>query len=163
MNSFTRNINKAFDSISLASILFLLVIVAFNIIARQLHAISDGNISVMIPGVIELSKYTLLLIIFFALPRASSSGMVRVDILSNRLPKILAQFLNRLWLILMASIFTALFWLFTNKTIVTFNRGDATQDLQIPLFYIYALISLASFMTVISCLLTAFTKNKHIP
>ena len=160
MNFSTKNIIKAFDSISLASILFLLTIVAFNIIARQLHNISDGSISIMIPGVIELSKYTLLLIIFFSLPRATSSGMIRVDMFSNKLPKTLAQFLDKLWLILMACFFTALFWLFANKTIVTFHRGDATQDLQIPLFYIYALISLASLMTIISCLLKAFTKEK---
>ena len=164
MRSFTRKIFsvvKVFDTISLTLTLFLLAIVAINIIARPLYGISNGSINLMIPGGIELSKYTLLLIVFSTLPRASISGMVRVDILSNRLPTSMAQLLDKLWLILMGCFFIALFWLFSNKAILSFNRGDASQDLQIPLFYIYTLISIASFMTIISCFSKVFFKEEQ--
>lgn len=147
-----NRIKHAFDSFALSATLFLLAVVAFNIIARQLHDLTSGNISFMIPGAIELSKYTLLLIVFAALPRASTHGMINVDLLSNSFPTSIRQFLNKLWLILMALFSSILVWLFFNKALLLFARGDATQDLQMPLFYFYTLICIASLATTLSCL-----------
>ncbi|HIO96887.1 MAG TPA: TRAP transporter small permease [Leucothrix sp.] len=147
-----KTLLKIFDSIALASTLFLLVVVAFNIIARQVHDVSNGNINFMIQGAVELSKYALLIIVFSALPRAITQGMVRVDLLSERFPQAFRHFLNKLWLILIAGFTSILVWLFSQKALLTFSRGDATQDLQIPLFYIYSFISLACMATTIACL-----------
>ena len=158
MNS---RILRTFDTFSLLATLFLLFIVAFNIGARQIHDLTSGNISFMIPGAIELSRYTLLLIIFAALPRAATQNMVRVDLLSNRLPNFFSSFLDKLWLVLMAIFSGLLTWLFLNKAVLTFNRGDATQDLQLPLFYFYGLISLASLATTLSCIYKAFINREE--
>ena len=147
-----KTIIKGFDALSLGITLVLLFIVAFNIIARLLYNLTEGSVSLMIPGAIELSKYALLFIVFTALPRASVSGMVRVDLISNSLPTKLAIFLDKLWLVLMASFSATLVWLFSQKALLTFVRGDATQDLQIPLFYFYAVISIACVATMLSCL-----------
>ncbi|HIP95119.1 MAG TPA: TRAP transporter small permease [Leucothrix sp.] len=155
----TRTLTKGFDKLSLGITLALLCIVAFNIIARFLHNITDGSVSLMIPGAIELSKYALLFIVFTALPHASVSGMVRVDLISNNLPKKLAGFLDRLWLVLMAVFSAILVWLFSQKALLTFARGDSTQDLQIPLFYFYAVISIACATTALSCLVKAFESS----
>jgi len=145
-------ITRLFDQISQFLILLLLFIVAFNIIARQIHDISDGYMRFMLPGAIELSRYTLLLIVFAALPRAATQGMVRVDFLSKKLPLLWQHRLNKLWLLLMAGFTGLLTWLTINKAWLTYHRGDATQDLQLPLFYFYVLISLATFATTLSCL-----------
>ena len=154
-----NRISQSFDSFAQIATLFLLGIVAFNILARSIFNISAGNINMMIPGAIELSQYTLLLIIFAALPRASSQGMVRVDLISNHLPSSLSHLLNKLWLLLMAIFSGSLVWLFFNKALLTFNRGDATQDLQMPLFYFYSLIGVACIATTSSCLLSIFSKK----
>lgn len=156
-----NRIRHAFDSFALFATLFLLAVVAFNIIARQLHDLTSGDISFMIPGAIELSKYTLLLIVFSALPRASTHGMVKVDLLSNRFPISFRQFLNKLWLILMALFSSILIWLFFNKALLLFKRGDATQDLQMPLFYFYSIICIASLATSLSCLFEVFTNKSR--
>lgn len=151
-----KYITRLFDTFALGATFFLLAIVAINIVTRQIHSLSAGDINLMIPGAIELSKYTLLLIVFAALPHAASTSMVRVDLLINRFPKSINNFLNALWLILMACFTAILSWLFIDKAILTFGRGDVSQDLQMPLYYFYALISLACIATTLSCLLKVF-------
>jgi len=158
-----NRIKYAFDSFSRFATLFLLSVVAFNIIARQIHDLTAGHISFMIPGAIELSKYTLLFIVFTSLPRASTHGMVSVDLLSNHFPTTIHQFLNKLWLILMALFSSILMCLFFNKALLTFSRGDATQDLQMPLFYFYSLISMASLATAFSCLFEIMNDKSSNP
>lgn len=157
-----KRITNIFNAFSLAVILVLLFIVAFNILARLVFNLTDANLNLMIPGAIELSKYALLLIVFAALPHASVSGMVRVDLMSKVLPTKLAVFLDRCWLVLMAGFSAILVWLFFQKALLSFSRGDATQDLQTPLFYYYLLISIASVATTLSCLITAFDKNMSV-
>ena len=155
-----RKIILFFDRFSLFSTLFLLFVVAFNIIARQIYDLTGGNIRLMLPGAIELSRYTLLLLVFAALPRATTQGMVKVDLLSRKLPAAWQTFLNKLWLLLMAMVTAILTWLFSHKAWLTFYRGDATQDLELPLLYFYVLISLASLATTLSCLVAIFKSHK---
>ncbi len=146
---------KFFDTIANSAVLLLLGIVAVNIIARQFHELSSGIINFMISGAIELSRYFLLILVFFALPKASSHEMVRVDILRNLFPSSLRSLMDKLWVMLMATFMATLCVLFIKKGIVTFQRGDATQDLLMPLFYFYGLISLASLASALSCLVKA--------
>jgi len=153
-----EKIAQFFDAFSLTMTLLLLFVVAFNILARLLFDLTDGRLNFLIPGAIELSRYTLLFIVFSALPHANVSGsMVRVDLISKHLAPQLQCFFERLWLLLMAGFSLILVWLFSQKTMLTFNRGDASQDLQIPLFYFYGVISLASGATMLSCVFKAFT------
>lgn len=156
-----KRILQGLDSVSLSLTLILVFIVAFNVVARIFHDLTAGSISLMIPGAIELSRYTLLFIIFTALPRASISGMVRVDLISMRLPIKLADVLDRLWLLMMSIFSAILVWLFSQKAMLTFSRGDATQDLQVPLFAIYMVISLASAVTALSCLIKVFDRSDN--
>ncbi len=155
-----NKITHSFDRLALGATLILLFIVSFNILARLLHDLTGGSLNLMIPGAIELSRYALLFIVFSALPHASISGMVRVDLLSQRLPSRLARFLDRLWLLFMAAFSLVLSWLFMQKALLTFTRGDATQDLQMPLFYFYAWISIASAATTLSCVIKAFSNSE---
>lgn len=161
-NKLLKSIIKVFDSLSLAATLTLLLIVAFNILARLIYNLTDGSISLMIPGSIELAKYTLLLIIFTALPHASISSIVRVDLISKHLPKTLAIFLDKTWLILMSLFCIILTWLFSQKAFLTYNRGDATQDLLMPLFYFYITITITCFATTLSCLIQVYLITKKI-
>lgn len=154
-------ITRIFDALAQIATLFLLSIVALNIVSRQIHTLTSGDINVMIPGAIELSKFTLLFIVFAALPRATTHGMVRVDLLANQFPKAFRYFLEKLWMVLIAGFTAALAWLFINKTLLTFSRGDATQDLQMPLFYFYAIIALASIATTLSCLSKVFNQQDN--
>lgn len=156
----TKRLLSLFDAFSLLSVLFLLAVVAFNIIARQIFDLSNGTINLMIPGAIELSRYTLLLLVFAALPRAACGKLVRVDLLEQHLPASWRKILDSLWLLFMAAFCAILFWQFKQKAFLVEHRGDATQDLQMPLYYFYALISLACFVTTLSCLLKAFFRKE---
>ena len=159
--AFFKSLIRGFNGLSLGLALLLLVIVAFNIVARIIHDFSAGTLSFMIPGAIELSRYTLLLLVFAALPNISISEMVRVDLVSNHLPVKFAIFLNQIWLILLALFMAVLVWLFVHKAMLTFNRGDATQDLQIPLYYFYAAISVSCATTIVSIISQIFTQSVH--
>lgn len=143
--------------LSSAALGFLLLVVAASIITRSLYDSSGGGIDLLIPGAIEAASYTLLVLIFSALPLAASEGLIKVEFLTARLPQALRQGLDRLWLLL-ASVFGGLMvWNFALETLTALQRGDATQDMQIPLFLFYGFITVAAAAFALASFLYAIT------
>jgi len=109
-------------------------VVAVNIVGRALFDASGQAVNVMIPGAIELSRYALMVLVFASLPRAADVGMVRVDLLIERLPPALAGLFDRLWALAIAAFGAAAGWLLIDDALLQVGRGDATQDLEIQLW-----------------------------
>ncbi|NIR59599.1 MAG: TRAP transporter small permease, partial [Gammaproteobacteria bacterium] len=90
-----------------------------------------------VPGAVELARYSLLILVFAALPRAAVSGLVSVDLLLGVMPDPLRRALERTWDLLLSVFAGIVAWLFAEKTLTMAERGDATQDLGVPLFLVY--------------------------
>lgn len=137
------------DAIAAAALALLLAVVAVNVAARALFDATGQAVNLMIPGAIELSRYALMILVFAALPRSAEAGMVRVDLLIERLPRLLRRPLERLWSLAIAAFGGAAAWLLTEKALLEARRGDVTQDLEIPM---YLLTGFAGIAAALLCL-----------
>ena len=80
LDSLLRAISSA---VSLLALIFLLFVVAGNIVGRLVLDLSGGSINLMINGAIELSAYSLLILVFGAIVTAIPNGLVQVDIIDS--------------------------------------------------------------------------------
>jgi TRAP-type C4-dicarboxylate transport system permease small subunit len=131
------------DAIALTAVAALFGVVAVNVIARSLFDITGQSVNMMIPGAIEISRYALLVAVMASLPRAAESGMVRVDLLLEHLPPRLAGLLDRLWYLATAAFGAAASWLLLAEARLQVSRGDASQDLEIPMWLFTGFAGLA--------------------
>jgi TRAP-type C4-dicarboxylate transport system permease small subunit len=122
------------DVVALVALAGLFGVVAVNVAGRALFDATGHAVNVMIPGAIEISSYALMVVVFASLPRAAEAGMVRVDLLIDRMPARLAGVFERLWALAIAGFGAAVAWLLIDKAILQIGRGDATQDLEMPLW-----------------------------
>lgn len=134
------------DAVAVTAVAVLFCVVAVNVVARTLFDITGQSVNLMIPGAIEISRYALMVTVMASLPRAAEAGMVRVDLLIARLPPQLAGLLDRLWYLLTSAFGAAAGWLLLTDAALQMTRGDATQDLEMPmwLFTGFAGIALAA-------------------
>lgn len=148
--------------IAVASIFAMFAIVAFNIIARAIFDATGGSLNAMIFGAIELAQYSLMISVFAAIPAVAKEGMIRVDILSQRFPTLLAMVFDRGWLLLIATFSMILTNLFFDETLTTLSRGDETQDLRIPLWIFYAIASIECAILSLLTLGDVFSGSRDI-
>jgi TRAP-type C4-dicarboxylate transport system permease small subunit len=122
------------DITAVSAVAILFVVVAVNVMARSLFDITGQLVNLMIPGAIEISRYALMVAVMASLPRAAATGMVRVDLLVERLPPRLSALLDRIWFLAIAAFGAAASWLLLAEAVLQVTRGDASQDLEIPMW-----------------------------
>jgi TRAP-type C4-dicarboxylate transport system permease small subunit len=134
MGALVKPLLRLCDAVALIALAVLFGVVAINVLGRAMFDATGQSLNLMIPGAIELSRYALMVLVFASLPRAAEAGMVRVDLLIDRLPPLLSRFLDSLWGLAIAAFGAATGWLLIGDTLLQARRGDATQDLEMPLW-----------------------------
>lgn len=146
------------DAVAVAALVVLLGVVAVNIVGRALFDATGQAVNLMIPGAIELSRYALLVVVFAALPRTAEAGMVRVDLVIERLPDPLRRGLERVWSLAVAAFGAAAGWLLLEKAMLEAERGDVTQDLELPMWLFTGFAGLAAGLLCVTGLWLAFRR-----
>jgi TRAP-type C4-dicarboxylate transport system permease small subunit len=149
------------DAIALAALAALFGVVAVNVIGRALFDASGQAVNVMIPGAIEISRYALMVTVLASLPRAAEAGMVRVDLLIDHLPRGLGMLLDRLWALVIAAFGAAAAWLLIDDALLQMTRGDATQDLGLPMWLLTGFAGLAMASLALTGLWLASRETKR--
>jgi TRAP-type C4-dicarboxylate transport system permease small subunit len=134
MGAVVRTLLRLCDTIALGALALMFAVVATNVLARAVFDYSGQAVNFIIPGAIEISRYALMVTVLSSLPRAAEAGMVRVDLLIERLPPVLAGALERLWNLAIAAFGGITGWLLLAEALLQRGRGDATQDLEMPLW-----------------------------
>lgn len=134
MAAIVRTLLRVCDGIALGALAVMFAVVATNVLARAVFDYSGQAVNFIIPGAIEISRYALMVTVLASLPRAAEAGMVRVDLLIERLPRWLAGALERLWFLAIAAFGAVTGWLLVEEAWLQRGRGDATQDLGVPLW-----------------------------
>lgn len=147
------------DAVASAALAVLLAVVAINVAARAVFDATGQAVNLMIPGAIELSRYALMVLVFASLPRAAEVGMVRVDLLIERLPGWLRGPLERLWSLAIAAFGGAAAWLLVEKALLEARRGDVTQDLGIPMWLITGFAGAAATLLALTGLWLALRRR----
>jgi len=149
------------DAIALIALAALFGVVAVNVIGRALFDASGHAVNVMIPGAIEISRYALMVTVLASLPRAAEAGMVRVDLLIDHLPRGLGMLLDRLWALVIAAFGAAAAWLLIDDALLQMTRGDATQDLELPMWLLTSFAGLAMASLALTGLWLASRETKR--
>jgi len=144
MDALVKPLLRLCDAIALAALAVLFGVVAVNVLGRALFDATGHTVNLMIPGAIELSRYSLLVLVFASLPRAAEVGMVRVDLLIEHLPPGLARLPDRLWALVIAAFRAATGWPLLPDALVPAGRGDPTQALGLPLWLFTGFAGLAA-------------------
>jgi len=134
MPAIIRSLLRACDAVALAALALMFAVVATNVLARAVFDYTGQTVNFIIPGAIEISRYALMVTVLASLPHAAETGMVRVDLLIERLPRPLAGVLERLWYLAIAAFGSVTGWLLLEEAWLQRGRGDATQDLEMPLW-----------------------------
>jgi len=137
--------------------LLLFAIVALNVLARAIFDATGGGINLLFSGAVELSQYALMIAVFAAIPAMLGAGLIRVDILSATLPLRLQKGLDRLWMALLGVFGGVLSLAFFDLAATALRRGDATQDLQWPLWPFYGIAALETLALMVLAIGTAVT------
>ena len=138
---------RAADALAVAALAGLVAVVAGAILGRLAHDLSGGALALILPGAIELARYALFVMVLAALPGALAAGLVRVEILADRLPRRLDRALGRLWALAAAAVGAVAARSFALRAGREAERGLVTQDLGLPLwpFSVWAALALSLF------------------
>lgn len=151
-----------FDLIAALALSVLLAVVSGGILTRLLFDLSGGRVNLLFEGAIELATYALLITVFAALPRATRGGLVNVDLFTTALPDAVNRWLDRLWLALFALFASVLAWRYGMQTLLSLRRGDATQDLQLPLYWFFGYVTIACIgLTVAAARIALSRRPQH--
>ncbi|WP_425053618.1 TRAP transporter small permease [Psychromarinibacter sp. S121] len=150
-------------ALAVIALLYMLGIVAFNVVARTVFDMTGTAVNFMIPGAIEQVSYLLGIIVLAAIAVSMKVGMISVDILVGRLPTRARNYVARFWFFGVVALAVVVGWQFWEEAHATFSRGEETQDLRIPMFLIYGLYSIECFALAIVALREALTNTgEHV-
>ncbi|WP_238364679.1 TRAP transporter small permease [Mesobacterium pallidum] len=140
-------------------LLYMVGVVGLNVAARIVFDLTDTGVNLMIPGAIEQVSYILGIVALAGLAASMSQGMILVDFLVARLPELARTLVARFWFAGLVALALVLGWLFTEDMLATYRRGEATQDLRLPMFLIYGLYALQSLALAVVALREALTNQ----
>lgn len=139
-----RVLANVFNALAASAVVFLMLNVAGTVVARTIQSVTGGAVNLIWSGSIEMAVLALTVVVFASLHRSFIVGAIKVDIFTQSLPRPVRRVVDGLFGLIYAAFAAAMAWRFSHATATTFERGDATQDLTIPMFYIYAFLTVAA-------------------
>ncbi|HPE60302.1 MAG TPA: TRAP transporter small permease subunit [Thiolinea sp.] len=127
-----------------------------DIISRLLFGLTEGGVDFTFIGGVELIKYGLLLSILFVLPRALRHSQVVVDLFTDRLPLRIRHIMEGIYLLgymLLGAGMSYRFWLAAGHAQ---QNGETTQDLLLPMSWLYFICSFATAVLAVAAVLAAW-------
>lgn len=122
----------------------IMTTVIVDVLTRTLFKFTDGSVNLTFPGGVEIVKYGLLFMVLFTLPYSVNRGQVVVEFFTENMSERRKSLLEGIFLIGFGFLGTGMAIRFFEATGRTFSEGLTTQDLLIPVFYIYATATFAA-------------------
>lgn len=140
-NLWVKRIAYALNVLGGVSLLFIVIVVLLDIITRTLFGMTTGRIDFTFPGSFELVKFGLLFTLIYSMPYALNRGQVVVDLFTDKWSVETKSRLAGFYML-----FFAIFGFLMTEALIQSGfsaraSGETTQDLAIPMQYIYYLAS----------------------
>lgn len=145
----------AMHVVSGVMLVFMVAIVLVDVATRFLFGTTEGALDLTFPGGVELVSYSLLFMVLFALPYSVSRGQVIVDLFTERLSERAKGVLAGAYLLGFALLGIGMAIRFYEAIWRTLETGETSQDLLIPLYYIFAIATFATAVLGLRGLLVA--------
>lgn len=138
---------------------FILVSMMFitlaDVITRAIFDFTDGGIDWTFVGGIELIKFGLLFAILLTLPHSVAKSQVIVDLFTEKVNQRLKIYLEAFYNLGFALLGAGMSVRFYEAIESASLTGETTQDLQIPLQYIYVGVVIATVLLAVRALIIA--------
>lgn len=136
-------------------LIVMMVTILLDVISRATFGATKGSVDFTFNGGVEIVSYSLLFCIMFSLPYSVRRGQVIVDLFTGAMSERLKGIL--------AGVYTLGFGLLGLGMTVRFydavgrlsQSGETTQDLLIPMYYIFVVATFAAAVLAIRGLLVA--------
>lgn len=136
-------------------LIVMMLTVLVDVITRTLFGATKGHVDLTFTGAVEIVSYGLLFMVLFTLPYSVSRSQVIVDLFTERMNERLKSVL--------AGVYTFGFGLLGLGMAIRFfesmarvaQSGETTQDLLIPMEYIYAVAAVATSVLALRGVLVA--------
>jgi TRAP-type mannitol/chloroaromatic compound transport system permease small subunit len=128
-----------------------------DVIGRALFEATDGKVDFTFIGGVELTKYGLLVAVLFALPHSLSRSQVIVDLFTDTFKTRTKSILEGLYMLCFALLASGMSFGFFHSIGEAQQSGQTTQDLLIPLYYLYAI---SAFATAVLALTAAVASSQ---
>ncbi|MBB5321727.1 TRAP transporter small permease [Marinobacter oulmenensis] len=116
----------------------MMLVVLAEVSTRALFGLTDGSLDLTFNGGIEIARFALLFAILYALPCNVDRSQVVVDLFTNTLSDRSIAVLQSICFIGYGLLALAMSYRFWGSVGHSYGSGETTQDLNIPMFYIYA-------------------------
>lgn len=130
--------------VSGALLITMMVTVLLDVSSRALFGATDGSIDLTFVGAVEIVSYALLFMVLFTLPYSVSRGQVIVDLFTENLREKWKTALSGLYMLGFGMLGLAMTLRFYEAIWRVADSGETTQDLLIPMSYIYTVTTFAS-------------------
>ncbi len=138
---------------------FILVSMMFitlaDVVTRAIFNFTEGGIDLTFIGGIELIKFGLLFAILLTLPHSVAKSQVIVDLFTEKMNHRLKIYLEAFYNLGFALLGAGMSVRFYEAIESASMTGETTQDLQIPLQYIYAGVVFATALLAVRALIIA--------
>ena len=151
----THRVAHAMHVISGFLLLVMMFTVLFDVVSRTLFGASGGRIDLTFRGGVEIVSYGLLFMVLFALPYSVSRGQVIVDLFTEQLGDRLKAVLSGIYTFGFGLLGLGMSIRFFEATARVAETGETSQDLLIPMQYIYAVTAVATLVLALRGVLVA--------
>jgi len=142
----TRSIAFSMHVFSGALLISMMLIIIADIVTRTIYRATAGSFDITFFGGIELVSYGLLFMVFFSFPYSVSRSQVIVDFFTEKMSEKLKLMLSAFYTFCFGLLGLAM----TIRFIIAVERvassGETSQDLLIPMTYIYGITAVATSM-----------------
>ena len=119
------------------SLIGIVVVVLVDIVTRTIFGLTDGQIDITIVGSFELVRYGLLIAIAYSMPYGLSRGQVVVDLFTGSWSEKVKGKLLAFYMLFFGAFGLVMVYGLVQSAADAIVSGETTQDLIIPMQYIY--------------------------
>ena len=142
-------------------LLVMMFTVLVDVVTRTLFGASGGRIDFTFRGGVEIVSYGLLFMVLFTLPYSVSRGQVIVDLFTEQLSDRLKAVLSGVYTFGFGLLGLGMSIRFFEAAQRVAETGETTQDLLIPMHYIYAITALATAVLALRGILVAIQELRE--
>lgn len=123
-----------------------MVVVLLEILMRTLFGLTAGRVDFTFNGSFEIVRWGLLFTLAFCMPYSLARGQVVVDLFTDNMPAWMKEKLAGVYTLFFGIFGFVMTYLMIHAIQGAIRSGETSQDLLLPMQYIYAVTAIGMFM-----------------
>ena len=147
-----KRISYAMYVLSGMLLVAMMFITLADVLSRGLFQVTSGVLDLTFIGGVELIKYALLMVVLFSFPHSLNRAQVVVDLFTEDLSNRAKNALQVVYMTGFMLLALGMSYRFYHAIAQSLRSGETTQDLLIPMYYLYGVSFFATAMLALSAL-----------